>query len=76
MEKEERKNALSPTETTGEKSLLSQLREMETGDKICFPINRMSYVRSISVSFGAEWGRKYKTRLLKDSKQIQVTRLY
>lgn len=57
------------------KSLLSELREMEVNDKLTYPIERLSYVRSACVTFGLEWGRKYVTRSNRAERTVTAIRL-
>lgn len=56
------------------KSLLSSLRELETGESLTFPASRASYVSSACVRFGLEWGRKFTTRTSRADRTITVTR--
>lgn len=62
------------TPITTDKPVLASLREMEIGDSISWPMHRMSYIRSICVTFGTEWGKKFTTKLNRAERTISVTR--
>lgn len=55
--------------------ILPTLRVMETGDMVTFPINKMHYVRSVSVQLGTITGRRYSTHIDRKAGVIHVTRL-
>ena len=48
-------------EKNSEKSILSQLRELEIGHKLVFPAEKSSYVKSACTRFGFEWNKKFST---------------
>ncbi|MBD5184663.1 MAG: hypothetical protein HDS97_07215 [Bacteroidales bacterium] len=49
-------------EKTNDKPILTALRKMEIGESLPYPVERTSYLRSACVSFGLEWGKKFKTK--------------
>jgi len=57
-----------------EKSMLSQLKEMEIGDILSFPISKMSYIKGSCSNFGLEWGVRFSTSINREQKTIDVTR--
>ena len=50
------------------------LREMNIGDRVSFPMSRMSVIRTVAYTLGVEMERKYKATLNKLSKSIDVIR--
>ncbi len=66
---------MKPTnDKSAPKSLLSSLRELQTGESLTFPASRASYVSSACVRFGLEWGRKFRTATDRHARTITVTR--
>ena len=63
------------TEKPTGKPILTVLRELEIGESVTYPVERTSYLRSVSVSRGLEWGRKYKTSTNREKQTITVTRV-
>lgn len=61
-------------EKTVDKPALKTLREMEVGDSATFPIERTSYISSVCVRFGLQWGKKFKTSTNRETRTITVTR--
>ncbi len=61
-------------EKVNTKPILTALREMEIGESVIYPIERTSYVRSACVTFGLEWGKKFKTSTNRVDRTITVTR--
>ncbi len=57
-----------------DKPILTALRELELGESVTYPIERTSYLRSACVTFGLEWGKKFKTSINRDSRTITATR--
>lgn len=57
-----------------DKPILTALRELELGESVTYPIERTSYLRSACVTFGLEWGKKFKTAINRDSRTITATR--
>ena len=58
-----------------DKPVLATLRDMATGDTATFPIERTSYLRSLATSFGAEWGKKFSTKIDRIERTVTVTRV-
>lgn len=56
------------------KPIRAALKEMEVGDIIHFPKERMSVVRSTTSTLGIEMERKYQTRMNRETMQVDVTR--
>ena len=46
-------------EEKNEKSVLGQLREMELGETLVFPLCRRNSVKTMMYGFGPEWGKKF-----------------
>lgn len=57
-----------------ERPVLTALREMEIGETLVYPISRTSYIRAACVSFGLEWGKKFKTSTNRADSTITVIR--
>ncbi len=57
-----------------DKPILTALRELEVGDFVTYPIERTSYLRSACVTFGLEWGKKFKTSINREDRTITATR--
>ena len=51
------------------------LKKMEVGESVHFPVSRTSVVRSTSSTLNLELGRKYVSRLNRDTMVIDVTRI-
>lgn len=62
-------------ENQKKKSLLSQVRELNVGEQATFPISRASYIRSLCVTFGPEWDKKFTTRMDREAKTITAKRV-
>lgn len=43
------------------KSLLGQLSDLAVGEELTVPVSRSSYLKSICVSFGLQWDKKFST---------------
>lgn len=54
--------------------VLGRLKALEVGESACWPISRTSYVRSVSVTFGAEWGKRFRTAVDRKAGTITATR--
>ncbi len=50
------------------------LKEMEIGDIVHFPVSRTSVIRSTTSTLNLELGRKYVSRLNRETMTIDVTR--
>lgn len=57
-----------------DRPVLTALREMEIGETLVYPISRTSYIRTACVSFGLEWGKKFKTSTSRADSTITVIR--
>lgn len=60
---------------TSDTSIRSTLKEMSVGDIIHFPVMRLSVVRSTASTLSLELERKYKSRLNRKDKTVDVTRI-
>lgn len=58
-----------------EKSVLQALRELEIGESVTYPVKRISYLRSVCVSFGLEWGKKFATKINRAERTVSATRI-
>ena len=54
--------------------LRATIKDMEIGDIIHFPVTKVSVVRSTTSTLNLEMGRKYKSRLNRETMTIDVTR--
>lgn len=57
------------------KSLLGQLSNLEVGEELTVPVSRASYLKSICVSFGFQWDKKFTTRTNREQRTITATRI-
>lgn len=55
--------------------LRAAVREMEAGDFIKFPVNRLSVLRSTISAISVELDRKYETKLNRPDKTVDVKRV-
>lgn len=53
---------------------LTALRNMEIGETCSFPIERMSYIRSLTSRFGLEWNKTFRTKTDRELRIIKVAR--
>lgn len=58
-----------------EKSLLGQLRTLTVGEELTVPVSRSSYLKSICVSFGLQWDKKFVTATNREQRTITATRI-
>jgi hypothetical protein len=56
------------------KPLRATIKEMGVGDIIHFPVTKTSVIRSTTSTLNLEMGRKYKSRLNRETMTIDVTR--
>lgn len=56
-------------------SLRSQIRELEPGKSISFPIQRMQTIKTTCYELGTIYCRKFKTKLNRQQEIITVTRI-
>ncbi len=56
-------------------NVLASLRNMSVGEKLAFPAERASYVRSACVTFGFEWNKKFSTRNNRENRTVEITRV-
>ena len=61
-------------EKTTDKPVLTALRKLEVGESLTYPASRTSYVRSVCVRFGLEWGKTFKTKTNRNERTITATR--
>lgn len=57
------------------KPIRATLKEMEIGDIVHFPTSRTSVIRSTTSTLNLEMERRYVSRLNRETKSIDVTRL-
>ena len=55
--------------------LRSQIRELEPGKSISFPIRRMQTIKTTCYDLGTIYCRKFKTKLNRSRRSITVTRI-
>ena len=58
-----------------DRPILTALRELEIGESITCPAERTSYLRSVCVSFGLEWNKKFKTSTNREERTVTATRI-
>ena len=57
------------------KSLLGQLRTLTVGEELTVPVSLSSYLKSICVSFGLQWDKKFVTATNREQRTITATRI-
>lgn len=57
------------------KSLLGQLSDLAVGEKLTVPVSRSSYLKSICVSFGLQWDKKFSTSTNREERTITAIRI-
>lgn len=57
------------------KSLLGQLNALEVGEELTVSVSRSSYLKSICVSFGLQWDKKFTTTTNREQRTITATRI-
>ena len=57
------------------KSLLGQLSNLAVGEKLTVSVSRSSYLKSICVSFGLQWDKKFSTSTNREERTITATRI-
>lgn len=57
------------------KSLLGQLSDLAVGEELTVPVRRSSYLKSICVSFGLQWDKKFSTSTNREERTITATRI-
>ena len=55
--------------------LRATLKSMSIGDIVCFPVCKMSVVRSMVSNLGYELERRYTTKHNRENKTVDVTRV-
>lgn len=57
------------------KSLLGQLSNLAVGEELTVPVSRSCYLKSICVSFGLQWDKKFSTSTNREQRTITATRI-
>lgn len=57
------------------KSLLGQLSNLAVGKELTVPVSRSSYLKSICVSFGLQWDKKFTTTTNREQRTITAKRI-
>ncbi len=57
-------------------SLLGQLSDLAVGEELTVPVSRCSYLKSICVSFGLQWDKKFSTSINREQRTITATRIF
>ena len=57
------------------KSLLGQLSNLAVGEELTVPVSRSSYLKSICVSYGLQWHKKFSTSTNREERTITATRI-
>lgn len=63
------------TEKITDKPILTALRELEIGQKVTYPAERGSYLKSACSQFGFEWGKKFTTTNNREERTVTATRI-
>ncbi len=56
-------------------SLLGRLASLGIGDFENFPIKKLNSVRTACSSFGLQWGKRFTTKVDRETMTIKVTRV-
>lgn len=59
----------------GQKSVLSQLRELSIGETLIFPIEKRSSVKSTVSTFAVQWSKKFITKSDTEHRTFKVVRI-
>lgn len=62
-------------ESNKKTNLLGQLRTLSVGEELTVSVVRSSYLKTICVSFGLQWGKKFKTSVNREERTITATRI-
>jgi len=62
-------------ESNKKTNLLGQLRTLSVGEELTVPVSRSSYLKTICVSFGLQWGKKFTTSVNREERTITATRV-
>lgn len=62
-------------ESNKKPNLLGQLRTLSVGEELTVPVSRSSYLKTICVSFGLQWGKKFTTSVNREERTITATRV-
>ena len=63
------------SENQRKNNLLGQLRCLAVGETLTVPVSRASYLKTICVSFGLQWNKKFSTTTNREERTITATRL-
>ncbi len=63
------------SENQRKKSLLGQLSDLAVGEELTVPVSRSSYLKSICVSFGLQWDKKFSTSTNRAQRTITAKRI-
>lgn len=55
--------------------LTDRLRNMEVGDVVSFPVEKLSVLRVMASVLGIQWNRVYSTRSDRARRVVEVTRM-
>lgn len=55
--------------------VLSQLREMQIGDELIFPIERMTSIKSMMYTYGVMWCKKFSGAACRNGRTFTVRRI-
>lgn len=73
-------NRMNPTpdaiETTGRKpgEITGALYDLEKGESVTFPAERINSVRATAYNYGFQWGRTFATITDREARTVTVTR--
>lgn len=58
-----------------EKPMLAVLRDLEVEESHSYPLERMSSLKTMCTNFGAQWNKKFSTKIDREKRIITVTRM-
>lgn len=54
---------------------LAILRELEVGEMHAFPLTRLASIKSSCTTFGLQWDKRFQTKINRENKSVDVTRI-
>lgn len=62
-------------EQKNKKTLLGALASLEIGAYDDFPVKKLNSVRTACSSFGLQWGKRFTTKVDRETMTVRVTRV-
>lgn len=57
------------------KNLVAQLRDLEVGQTLTFPADRVNSLRATASNYGFQWGRTFTTRRNREARTVTIERV-